>query len=178
MATTPARAFSRVASLGRTCMARCSPRTPRWPTGCSAKPSPIATAAHLRRCLPWTTAQKWSLIAKRRPSPSRRGDGGRCVGVDRSMITAKTSAISAWILGRRFWWWLGALFVICRLAVWLFPVDSDHWIFYYVGHRWFSGAQLYVGAWDHKAPLIYAFNGVLGALFGNNLAWHRVLLTL
>ena len=62
--------------------------------------------------------------------------------------------------------------------MWLFPIDSDHWIFYYVGHTWFSGVQLYVGVWDHKAPLIYAFNGVLSVLFGNNLAWHRVVLTL
>lgn len=66
---------------------------------------------------------------------------------------------------------------LARLATWLFPVDSDHWIFYYVGKHWFDGGALYLTAWDHKAPLIFAFNGLMSDALGNNLVLHRIFLT-
>jgi len=56
-------------------------------------------------------------------------------------------------------------------------VDSDHWIFYYVGKHWFDGGALYLTAWDHKAPLIFAFNGLMSDALGNNLVLHRIFLT-
>ena len=78
------------------------------------------------------------------------------------------------------WFWLSALiiFSISRVATWLFPYDSDHWIFYYIGRRWVDGATLYVDMWDHKSPLIYGYNGILHILFGSNIVLHRIVFTL
>jgi 4-amino-4-deoxy-L-arabinose transferase-like glycosyltransferase len=82
------------------------------------------------------------------------------------------------IMGRYFW--LAALLVFCvsRIATWLFPFDSDHWIFYYIGRRWVQGATLYVNMWDHKSPLIYGFNGLLYLAFGGSIIWQRIIFTL
>ncbi len=41
----------------------------------------------------------------------------------------------------------------------------------------FNGATLYVDMWDHKSPLIYAYNGILSKLFGDNIILHRVFFT-
>jgi hypothetical protein len=85
--------------------------------------------------------------------------------------------LRAVILGRYFW--LIALLVFCvsRVATWAFPYDSDHWIFYYIGKHWFSGQTLYVDIWDHKSPLIYAYNGILDLLVSSNIVWHRITFT-
>lgn len=79
----------------------------------------------------------------------------------------------------RFWITLIIVFALGRLATWGYPFDSDHWIFYYVGHNWIvDGGQLYVGAWDHKPPLIFLYNGVMAALLGDNIVLHRMWFTL
>jgi 4-amino-4-deoxy-L-arabinose transferase-like glycosyltransferase len=69
------------------------------------------------------------------------------------------------------------VFSFSRLATWLFPYDSDHWIFYYIGRRWSEGSTLYLDMWDHKSPLIYAYNGLLHKLFGDNIVLHRLFFT-
>lgn len=70
------------------------------------------------------------------------------------------------------------VFAVARIATWGYPFDSDHWIFYYVGHNWIvDGGALYVDAWDHKPPMIFFFNGIMAALFGDNLVLHRIFLT-
>lgn len=69
------------------------------------------------------------------------------------------------------------IFIITRLPVWLYPMDSDHWIFWYVGKTWLSGGKLYIDAWDHKPPLIFLFNGLMDQILGANLVFHRILLT-
>jgi hypothetical protein len=69
------------------------------------------------------------------------------------------------------------VFSFSRLATWLFPFDSDHWIFYYIGRRWSEGSTLYLDMWDHKSPLIYAYNGLLSKLFGDNIVLHRLFFT-
>lgn len=79
---------------------------------------------------------------------------------------------------RAFWVFLILLFVFARLAVWFYPYDSDHWVFYYVGKAIANGQLLYVDAWDHKPPLIFEFNAFLHLLFGGNLVLHRIFLTL
>lgn len=82
------------------------------------------------------------------------------------------------ILSRYFWLAAAILLIISRLGTWLFPFDSDHWIFYYIGSKWVEGSTLYVDMWDHKGPIIYAYNGLLHILFGGNLILHRVFFTL
>jgi 4-amino-4-deoxy-L-arabinose transferase-like glycosyltransferase len=78
----------------------------------------------------------------------------------------------------RYWLILGIVFVLARIATWGYPFDSDHWIFYYVGHDWIvNGGQLYVTAWDHKPPMIFLFNGVMSLFLGDNIVLHRVWLT-
>lgn len=86
--------------------------------------------------------------------------------------------ISKFVTGKYFWLIVVIIVTISRLATWLFPFDSDHWIFYYIGRRWFDGATLYVDAWDHKSPLIFAYNGLLDLLFGGNIVWQRIFFTL
>lgn len=86
--------------------------------------------------------------------------------------TLKTALLSS-----RFWWIAGSIFVVTRIATWLFPYDSDHWIFYYVGKHWLDGQTLYLQIWDHKSPLIFAINGGMHALFGDNIILHRILFT-
>lgn len=77
-----------------------------------------------------------------------------------------------------FWAILILTFAVARIATWGFPFDSDHWIFYYVGHNWIvDGGSLYVDAWDHKPPMIFLMNGIMAALFGDNIVLHRVWLT-
>lgn len=71
-----------------------------------------------------------------------------------------------------------SVFGFSRLATWLFPYDSDHWIFYYIGRRWSEGSTLYLDMWDHKSPLIYAYNGLLHKLFGGNIILHRLFFTI
>ena len=77
-----------------------------------------------------------------------------------------------------FWLLCTVVLVVSRMATWFFPFDSDHWIFYYVGRRWAEGASLYVDMWDHKSPLIFGFNAILYKIFGDNIFWHRLVLTL
>lgn len=76
-----------------------------------------------------------------------------------------------------FWITLILIFIIVRMAVWLYPYDSDHWIFYYVGKAIAQGKLLYVDAWDHKPPLIFEFNALMHLLFGGSLVLHRISLT-
>jgi 4-amino-4-deoxy-L-arabinose transferase-like glycosyltransferase len=78
---------------------------------------------------------------------------------------------------RAFWVALVLVFVLVRMAVWFYPYDSDHWIFYYVGRIIASGQLLYVDAWDHKPPLIFEFNAFMHLVFGGNLILHRIFLT-
>jgi hypothetical protein len=82
------------------------------------------------------------------------------------------------ILGRWFWLIALAVFFISRVSTFLFPFDSDHWIFYYIGRRWIDGATLYIDMWDHKSPLIYGYNGLLHAVFGGNIYLHRIVFTI
>ena len=78
----------------------------------------------------------------------------------------------------RYWLIVAVVFAVARLATWGYPFDSDHWIFYYVGHDWIvNGGQLYVTAWDHKPPMIFLFNGVMSLFLGDNIVLHRVWLT-
>jgi len=70
------------------------------------------------------------------------------------------------------------VFFMSRLATILFPYDSDHWIFYYVGRRWLDGDILYLQVWDHKSPLIFAINGGMHAALGGNIVAHRIFLCL
>ena len=67
--------------------------------------------------------------------------------------------------------------ILSRLATWFFPYDSDQWIYYYVGNNWFHQGTLYITAWDHKAPVIYAINGFMSLMFGSNLFLHRLFFT-
>ncbi len=84
------------------------------------------------------------------------------------------------LIGRpvAFWITVVVVFAVARLATWGFPFDSDHWIFTYVGREWIvDGGQLYVDAWDHKPPMIFLMNGIMAALFGDNIVLHRIWLT-
>ena len=83
------------------------------------------------------------------------------------------------ILSNPLYFWIIAalIYVLSRLATWGYPFDSDHWIFYYVGKAWADGGQLYIDAWDHKPPLIFAFNAIMYGVAGGNLVLHRVWLT-
>lgn len=78
---------------------------------------------------------------------------------------------------KAFWVVLILVFVLARMAVWFYPYDSDHWIFYYVGKAIAQGKLLYVDAWDHKPPLIFEFNAFMHLIFGGNLILHRIFLT-
>lgn len=86
--------------------------------------------------------------------------------------------VEKYIARQHYWVLLGVVFGAARLATWAFPYDSDHWIFYYVGKHWVMGEALYTQVWDHKAPLIFALNGVMYGLFGDNIVLHRIFLTL
>ena len=77
-----------------------------------------------------------------------------------------------------FWVTVALVYAFARVSTWGYPYDSDHWIFYYVGKIWAQGGTMYVSAWDHKPPLIFIFNGLVHLLFGANIVWHRVWLTL
>lgn len=80
------------------------------------------------------------------------------------------------VMGRYFWAISLLIFALSRVATWFFPYDSDHWIFFYIGKMWAHGGTLYVDMWDHKSPLIFAFNGFL-SLFGDSIVIHRLILT-
>lgn len=80
------------------------------------------------------------------------------------------------ILSRNYWWIVAGTFFVSRLATILFPFDSDHWIFYYVGRRWLDGDILYLQVWDHKSPLIFAINAAMHAVMGGNIVLHRIFL--
>ena len=82
-----------------------------------------------------------------------------------------------WDNPKFYWLFIALVFVICRLGTWLYPFDSDHWIFYYLGNDWFHGGSLYVTAWDHKPPVIFLLNGLM-SLFGNSLLTHRIIITI
>lgn len=86
--------------------------------------------------------------------------------------------VKSFLLSAKFWWAVILVGSISRLATWFSPVDSDHWIFYYVGKNWFSGGTLYLTAWDHKSPIIFAINGLMHLLFGDSLILHRIFFTL
>lgn len=86
--------------------------------------------------------------------------------------------VKKFVLSARFWWALLILGSVTRVATWLFPYDSDHWIFYYVGEHWFNGGTLYLSVWDHKSPIIFAINGVMSFLFGDNDLLHRIFFTI
>ena len=77
-----------------------------------------------------------------------------------------------------FWFLVVSIYIIARLGTWMYPFDSDHWIFWYVGKMWAQGGTLYVAAWDHKPPLIFLFNGLMYLVFGGNIIWHRILFTI
>lgn len=86
--------------------------------------------------------------------------------------------VKTFVLSSNFWWALIAIGGIARLATWLFPFDSDHWIFYYVGRHWFDGGTLYLTVWDHKTPMIFLINGLMSFIFGDNLVFHRIFFTI
>lgn len=77
-----------------------------------------------------------------------------------------------------FWLILIIIFLLSRTATWFFPYDSDHWLFYYVGRIWAQGGNLYISAWDHKPPIIFAINALMHILFYDNLIIHRVFFTI
>ncbi len=82
------------------------------------------------------------------------------------------------VMQRYFWLITGLVYVVARSATWLFPFDSDHWVFYYVGNQWlWHHKVLYLQVWDHKAPLIFFINGLMGKVFGDSIVWHRIFLT-
>lgn len=96
----------------------------------------------------------------------------------RHRFTASRAVIALTTRPALFWGALIIVFVLARLATWGFPYDSDHWIFYYVGHNWFvDGGDLYVDAWDHKPPMIFLMNGIMAALLGGDIVLHRIWLT-
>ncbi len=95
-------------------------------------------------------------------------------------MIAKIQKISNKILedNKLFWTILIAIFALCRLATWFYPINSDHWLFYYMGKNFSEGGILYIGAWDHKPPLIFIFNAIMHLLFSGNLILHRIFLTI
>lgn len=70
------------------------------------------------------------------------------------------------------------IIIFARLATWFYPVDSDHWIFFWVGSQIAEKKALFSIYWDHKPPLIFFVNASLSFLFGNNLVLHRIFFTL
>ncbi len=76
-----------------------------------------------------------------------------------------------------FWPVVAITFFVSRLGTWLYPFDSDHWIFFYVGKNWFHGGSLYLTAWDHKPPIIFFINGLM-SLVTDNIVIHRIFFTL
>ena len=85
--------------------------------------------------------------------------------------------VKTFLLSAKYWWVLIGVALLSRISTLLFPFDSDHWIFYYVGNHWFAGGTLYLTAWDHKTPVIFAINGFMSFVFGNNLLLHRLFFT-
>lgn len=94
------------------------------------------------------------------------------------IIWEKMKKLRNIMLSKWFWLIAGFVLIMSRMATWLFPYDSDHWIFYYIGRRWINGATLYIDMWDHKSPLIYFYNTKLHILFGDNLVLHRIFFTI
>jgi 4-amino-4-deoxy-L-arabinose transferase-like glycosyltransferase len=76
----------------------------------------------------------------------------------------------------KYWSLIIVTFIVSRVGTWLYPFDSDHWIFFYVGKNWFHGGSLYVTAWDHKPPVIFFLNGLM-SLLSNDIVVHRILIT-
>ena len=91
-------------------------------------------------------------------------------------VSLEKRAIS-FAVGKHFWLFLATVYGFARIPTWFFPFDSDHWIFYYVGRKWLDGSILYLEVWDHKSPLIFAINSAMHAVFGANIIWHRIFLT-
>ena len=82
------------------------------------------------------------------------------------------------VLSSKYWRLVAGVFLFSRISTLLFPFDSDHWIFYYVGRCWLDGDILYLQVWDHKSPLIFAINAGMHAIMGGNIILHRIFLTL
>lgn len=94
------------------------------------------------------------------------------------MMQKLTTIFREAINSPRFWWLFGGFTILVRIPTLLFPYDSDHWIFQYVGKHWLAGDTLYVDAWDHKSPLIFLINGLMQKILGDSLILHRVFLSL
>jgi 4-amino-4-deoxy-L-arabinose transferase-like glycosyltransferase len=71
-----------------------------------------------------------------------------------------------------------ALFIFSRIPTLLYPVDSDHNIYFYIGGQIAEGKTLYVDMWDHKPPLAFMINALMSIVFGPNLVLHRIFLSL
>jgi len=79
------------------------------------------------------------------------------------------------------WKWLAPLFLVVLLPLSLRAVyrdlsmpGFDSGVFLYEGQHWLRGEMPYRDMWDHKGPLIYAFDAV-GLLLGRG-DWHGLLL--
>lgn len=84
--------------------------------------------------------------------------------------------LTSLVQSQKYWLITFSVFAFSRLATILYPFDSDHWIFYYIGRRWLDGDILYLQAWDHKSPLIFAINAAMHATLGGNIVLHRIFL--
>lgn len=89
---------------------------------------------------------------------------------------AKNLIVKLWNEPMWYWSLVAITFVVSRIGTWIYPFDSDHWIFFYVGKNWFRGGSLYVTAWDHKPPVIFFINGLM-SLLSDSIVVHRVLIT-
>ena len=77
-----------------------------------------------------------------------------------------------------FWSFLILFYILIRVPVWLYPIDSDHWIFSTIGQWWVTGkGVLYVDFWDHKPPVIFLINGLISLFTGGDVWLFRLMLT-
>lgn len=68
-------------------------------------------------------------------------------------------------------------FLFCYLPIMLYPLESDHWIYLYIGKRFFEGAKLYTDMFDTNAPMFFLFNGLLSQI-SLNIWIDRLILSL
>ena len=82
-------------------------------------------------------------------------------------------------MGRRQWWYSGALILVASIPGFLFtsdPVARDQGVFAQIGWRWLAGDVPYASAGlEHKGPLPFAAYALSQLLFGHSIESARLL---
>lgn len=56
------------------------------------------------------------------------------------------------------------VYIFTYLPIILYPFDTDHWIYIYIGKRFWEGDKLYTQLFDSNSPTLYLINGIISSI--------------